>query len=103
MPTLTRSVKYFDASNTVHRRHATYTGPASYVTGGDPFTPADFGLGTIVAAHFTAPMTADPESLHIVAYRASSGTAYWFDQNGAQVANGTNLSAVTVEVEVIGY
>ena len=102
MATLTRSVKYFDASNTVHRRHGTYTGPASYATGGDALAAADFGLGTLVALHFTVPISTTPAA-RTLAWQASSGKVIWFDMAGAEIANGTDLSTFTADVEAIGY
>ena len=48
MPTIDKSIgAYHDSSNARIRKIGGYTGPASYVTGGDPITPGDLGMSRI--------------------------------------------------------
>ena len=88
------------------RRTYKVTGPASYVTGGVAFTPLEIGLGSRV--HVLAgnvAITATGTACRLVAVNNADPAApkmVWFDQAFAEIANGVDLSAYTVDVELIG-
>lgn len=71
----------------------------SYVTGGMPIAPASFGMkfffGLEVIAHNTA------AALYFFNYDSQAGTLVALT-GGAQVANATNLSTLTVRVRAFG-
>lgn len=99
---------YRDKTATYERRIGQWTGPASYVTGGEVINLlSTFGLGRISAVLFQ-PFTngvviilacwvpgASPN-------QASSGTVKYFDMAGVEIANGTDLSTYTAQFEAIG-
>lgn len=79
-----------------------YTGPTSYVTGGDPIAPADVGLGTIdlllVATAYNG------TDVRLVHYRTGPGKILWMVPNtNAEVANGTDLSGYAASFLVAGH
>lgn len=96
-----RSVgNYFDSSSSFLRRVGRLTGPASYVTGGELLDASAFGLGKVVALLVT--VARSPTGLAYPAYDYATGRLLWYDQAGAQVANGVNLSTFQAGIEVIG-
>jgi hypothetical protein len=102
--TLDLTVSPADVSGTLRRQVAQYTGPVSYVTGGDPIsaTAPDFRMGNIRAILGNSGATNGVKILMLwfdpVAY-----AIVWYDPlTGAQVAPGTNLSAFTTRLEAIG-
>ena len=101
MPTLDFSqFRAEDGSNTKRRIQAIYTGPASYVTGGDAFVPGDIKLGQIDAL-LIEPAT-NGSVILLPRYVVSGNVMKWFDLAGAEVANATDLSAYTARFEAIG-
>lgn len=101
MPTIDRTtVAYHDASNTRLRKIGTYTGPASYATGGDPCTPGDLGLGKVHVIFFEH--ASNGTVILLARYDATTEKVKWFDLAGAEVANATALSAYTARFEAIG-
>lgn len=95
-----RSVgNYYDSSSSFLRRVARWTGPNPYVAGGEPVTPATFGLGKIVAI-LTSTATNAAGAPRTVAYNAATGKLMWFDAAGAEAAG--DLSAFSAGIEVIG-
>lgn len=91
-----------DGSNTKRRIEARYTGPASYVTGGDSFLPADIKLGAIDVIHFGDALSAAYASYEL-AYDYTNEKVVWFaNSTGTEVANATDLSALTSRFEAIG-
>jgi len=84
------------------------TGPASYTTGGVLISATRFGLLTKLA--LVIPETLSASGTYFVKIlRTGTGTnvntvlVQWFVQStGAQVANGTSLSAESVRIMVIG-
>jgi hypothetical protein len=101
MPTIDRTIGAFhDSSHARIRKIGAYTGPASYVVGGDPFTAADVGMGRIEL------LVLEPASngtdLRIARYDYTAGTVKWFDLAGAELAGATVLSAYSARFEAIG-
>jgi hypothetical protein len=93
-----------DKSDTKHRRQVRYTGPASYVTGGDPFTPADVGLSQIHVVGGSGSLRAwNGTNTRVVVWDATNQKMIWIvPTTDAEVANATDLSAYTVDAEFIG-
>lgn len=77
-----------------------YTGPASYVTGGDPFLPADVKLGQI---HFVDwELATNGTVVLLVNYDYTNQKVKWFDLAGNEVANGTALNGYMIRFEAVG-
>lgn len=101
MGTIDRTVgAYHDSSNARIRKIGNYTGPASYVTGGDPFTPAEIGVGRLEMVTFEC--ASNGTDLRLVRYDYTNNKAKWFDLAGAEIANATALNAYTARFEAIG-
>lgn len=88
---------------------------ANYVTGGYTLTAAQFGMQAIEFAEFNGldasgnyiPYTVMPTAnastpTEFRAPAANNVTVQWFNANGTQVANNTNLSAEVARLLVIG-
>ena len=102
---LDRSVgNYFDSSASFLRRVARWTGPASYVSGGEPVTAATFGLGRIVA--LLGGMGSDASgALRLAVYNPATNKIAWYVDGATgftEVAGGVNLSTFSAPIEVIG-
>ena len=85
-------------------RHARYTGPSSYVTGGDAITAADFGLSRLDYLVISATSEGgyswayDPSASKIKAFIGSTTT----DAALAEVDTDTDLDAEVVDVIAVG-
>lgn len=89
-----------DTRSTKQIRSGVLTGPASYVTGGDPVTPNDLKLGQIHFLDFDNPTNG---TVVIVAqYDYTNQKVKYFDYAGNEIAQGTNLSTYTVRFEAVG-
>ena len=99
--TITRTIgNYHDSSNARIRKIGQATGPASYTTGGDPCTPATLGLGRVEAVLFEP---FDNGTVIILAvYQVTAQTVKFYDMTGAEIGNGTDLSAYNARFEAIG-
>jgi hypothetical protein len=82
-----------DATNTRIRRFGIYTGPASYATGGNAFTPAEVGMSRIEFLHINHPTNGSVVLLALYDY--TNQKVKWFDLAGNETANATDLSAYT--------
>ena len=100
MATITRGNDFFDKSDAKSRRQGLYTGPSSYVTGGDSLPPEQLALGRIDKIGFD--VASNGTDLRLVGYDYTNEKVKWFDLAGAEIANGTNLSAYSARFEVIG-
>lgn len=95
---------YFDASSSFLRRVARWTGPASYVSGGEPVTAATFGLGKIVALLGGAAVDG-AGAIRLAVYNPTTGKIAWYVDGAdgfVEVAGGVNLSTFSSPIEVIG-
>lgn len=102
MATITLDARAFDLTSIHKLVFGFYTGPASYVTGGEAIAAGDLkNLGEIELLIFEAAANATPIIL-IVRYSVSAGKALWFDLAGAQVANATDLSAYNARFIAFG-
>jgi coproporphyrinogen III oxidase len=102
MPVDRRVGNYFDNTGNFLRRVARWSGPTLYATGGEAATPASFGLGTIVVASFTPALDAAGVNTRVVAWNSATQKVQWFSAPGAEVANGTDLSGFSCQMEIIG-
>jgi hypothetical protein len=102
---LDRSVgNYFDSSSSFLRRVAKWTGPASYVTGGEAVTASTFGLGRVIAL-LTGPAVDAAGLVRLAVFNPTTGKIMWYVDGAAgfvEVAGGVNLSTFSAPIEVIG-
>lgn len=80
-----------------------YTGPASYATGGDPYSAADNGPGIGVLEFVPSFIASDGTNAYLCWWDKANSTIMWFDPTtGLEVAALTDLSGFTVWVEAVG-
>lgn len=77
-----------------------YTGPASYVAGGDPIAPGEVKLGQIHFLDFD--LATNGTIVLLVVYDYTNLKAKWFDMAGVEVAGATALNAYTARFEAVG-
>ena len=99
--TINKAISPGQNTGTCKRQVATYTGPASYATGGDAITPNDFRLGTIDAI-LGLSISNGTAVLHGW-YNVATQTIMWFVAAGTEVTNATDLSTYTGRIEVVGH
>jgi hypothetical protein len=95
---------YFDSSSSFLRRVAKWTGPASYVTGGEAVTASTFGLGKIIA-FLSGPAVDAAGAMRLAVYNPTTGKVMWYVDGAAgfvEVAGAVNLSTFAAPIEVIG-
>lgn len=99
---MTFAIGVQDWAGSRRRQHTTVTGPASYLTGGDPFVPTDVALGKFdIVPNFIA---WNGSAARLVVYDRTNAKLVWYvPDTGAEVANGVDLSAFTSIIEVVGY
>lgn len=92
-----------DGSNTKRRVQGVYNGPASYVAGGDPFTPGDVKLGAIDVLNLSDGVLAGTATMYSLVYDYANQKVQWFvGTTGVEVANAVNLSTAAIRFEAIG-
>jgi hypothetical protein len=91
---------YHDSSNARIRKVGLYTGPASYVAGGDPLSAGDLGMGRVELLLFEN--ATNGTDLRMVKYDYTTGKVKWFDLAGAELAGAAALSAYSARFEAIG-
>ena len=101
MPTLTLPRRPADTWNTHKVAHRQYTGPASYVTGGDALVAQDVKLGTLDLALFE-PAT-DGTNIYALMYDLTNAKVVWYDPStAAEPAAATDLSGFSAQGLFIG-
>jgi hypothetical protein len=82
--------------------YTTLTGPASYTTGGESFVVArDFGVSAI--KHFSCEVNAaSATDVIVLVYDRTNTKLIALDEAGTQISNGTDLSARTFRVRILG-
>lgn len=101
MATISRGQKgFFDRSGANERRIVPYTGPSSYVTGGDALTPEELALGYIGAV--LGLTISDGTNIYWGYYNKTTKKILWYSATGTEIPNGTNLSTFTGNFEAIG-
>lgn len=99
--TITRTIgNYHDSSNARIRKIGQFTGPSSYTTGGDPLTAATLGLGRV--EYLSCELFDNGTVVIVGVYQVTAATMKFYDMAGAQIANGTDLSAYNARFEAIG-
>jgi hypothetical protein len=92
---------YFDHSGNFTRRVERWTGPASYVSGGEVCDPSVFGLGQIIQG--IGGIASNGTDTRLVWWNPTTNKLQWFVPNtNAEVAALTNLSAYSIQFEVVG-
>lgn len=100
-PSITRTIgDYHDRSNAFIRKVGQLTGSTSYATGGDTLAAQQFGMGKV---DFLLCEPFDNGTVIILSvYQVSTGKLKFYDMTGAEIGNGTNLSAYNARFEAIG-
>lgn len=81
----------------------TYTGPTSYVTGGDSITANDLGLSDIRQLDLGIAADASNANPRLLRLNGAGTKIMWFVPNtGSEVANATNLSGFTASLYADG-
>lgn len=94
-------IPFRDKTATYERRVFRWTGPASYPTGGEVTNLGNvFGLGRVPA--ILANPASNGTDLRLVLWDRTNSKMKWFDLAGAEIANGTDLSAYSFIGEAIG-
>jgi len=106
MPTIDRFVSKHPLISFVNAHAALvgYTGPASYVTGGDSIVANDVKLGRIEDIWPVSGMAINGAgAVRHLMFDAANGLMIWFDNADphAEIANGTDLSGFTTKLFVI--
>lgn len=97
-------IKYRDKSATYERRLFRWTGPASYVTGGEVITPlTTFGLGTVPIVHTNPARANGGTAIRHVRWDRTNKKMQWFDAAGNEIANGIDLSTFAFYGEALGW
>lgn len=101
-PTVSRDgFTYHDASNARIRKIGKIIGPATYTTGGDSLTPTALGLGKLDFLQLDA--FSNGTVIIVGLYDYTAQKLKFFDMVGAEITNGTVLSAYSARFEAIGY
>jgi len=91
----------FDVAGVRRRTIGTYTGPASYVAGGDALVAGDVKMG--VLEHVSFEVATDGTSFRLLLYDHTNETVVWIvPDTGAEVAGTTDLSGFNARFEAIG-
>lgn len=103
MPTTDLTVaRSRDVAGVRRRIVGQYTGPASYVAGGDPFVASDIGLGTIEFLIFENAINATPAN-RLLTYDHANELVVWVVPNtGSEVGAAVDLSGFSARFEAIG-
>jgi len=104
MPTINKTTLRFQDNAGIRRRNiGIYTGPASYVTGGDPCTVAQLGLDKL-EIFLTEHGVDDTPEQYILVYNRTTSKIMWFlCDDGDEVDNATDLSGIDVRFEAVGH
>lgn len=94
---------FFDSSQGRLRRIGKYTGPTSYVTGGDPVAAADMAMGRLEHLDLSPAIDAGSTGFRTLAWNPTTNKVVWFvGTTGVEVANGVDVSAFSARFEAIG-
>lgn len=90
----------FDKAGATERRILSYTGPASYATGGDSLTPESISLSKIGAV--VGMVISNGTTVYWGWWDATNKKILWFSATATEVPNATDLSGFTGTLEAIG-
>lgn len=97
-----RVTPFADKSAAFLRRVFRWAGPASYPTGGEVINVGNtFGIGTVAVV--LGGVASNGTDLRIARWNPSTNKMQWYDLAGAEIANGTNLSAYSFIGEALGH
>jgi hypothetical protein len=100
MATITRGTDFFDKTGDRSVRYGKYTGPASYLTGGDALAPEQLAMGRIDFLIFED--MSNGTDLRRALYDYAAKKVKWFDYAGAEIGNGTALNTYSGRFMAIG-
>ena len=83
----------FDKTHANEVRVICYTGPASYVTGGDSLTPQQISLGKIGA--IVGLTISNGTNVYWGYYNTSTAKILWYSATATEITNATDLSGFT--------
>lgn len=100
-PTIDRTSvrQYHDSSSSHIRKIGRFVGSTAYTAGGDPFTPAMLGMGTIDL--LIMPPITNGTALLFPSYNKAAGTLQLFTAAGAEASGDT--SGYSGGFEAIGF
>ena len=91
----------YDVAGIRRRTVGQYTGPASYVAGGDELVAAEVQVG--VLEHMIFEVATDGSDFRLLMYDHTNEKVVWvIPDTGAEVAGGTDLSAFNARFEAVG-
>jgi len=95
-------VRPFDAAGVRRRVIGQYTGPASYVAGGDALLANELKLGTIEKLTFENAINVTPNN-RLLTYDHTNEKVVWIiPDTGSEVAGAVDLSGFSARFEAIG-
>lgn len=95
---------YHDSSNARIRKIGRITGPAAYVAGGDPLTPAEVGLGKLEAFLAEPAANVALTTAYLLQYDHANQKVIWWDNGtGNEAPGNADLSGYSARFEAIGY
>jgi len=99
---LTVSGLDFSVAGDKRRTIATGTADTSYPTGGYSLLPSQLGMGTILLLDCNFDANSTP-AIRAVQYNNATNKLRFFGENFAEIANATDLSAFSGQLEVVGW
>ena len=79
-----------------------YTGPASYVAGGDPLAPSDVGWNSF--DQVILGLAHNGSAVRLLVYDRTNETVLWYvPDTGSEVAGGQDLSGYTAQISLVGH
>lgn len=102
MATISRDATkgFFDKSGAYERRVFQYTGPKSYVSGGDSLTPEELGLGMLAAV--LGLVISNGTNIYFGYYNTTTKKILWYSATATEITGATDLSGFTGRFEAIG-
>jgi hypothetical protein len=88
-----------DVASTHKLQFVVYTGPATYVAGGDSLLPADVGFSNI--DYVEAGLAWNGTAVRLVVYDYTNQKLIWYVPNTGSEASG-DLSAFTLRIVIFG-
>lgn len=91
---------FFDKTFANEARIVVYTGPASYATGGDSFTPESVALGKLgIVLNLTI---SNGTNVYWGHFNHTTKKILWYSATATEIANATDLSGFTGRFYVLG-
>lgn len=90
----------YDVAGIRRRTIGQYTGPASYVAGGDSLTAGEVQIGVLERVIFE--IATDGTNFRLLMYDHANEKVVWLDEALAEIAGATDLSGYSARFEAIG-